>query len=110
MGVIYQLSKATETHTTATLTSTVVTCATVDGPARSAYHGNPPPAGSMAIRPARPFGMPQVVGQPGRFPGALAGPRGILRPSAGNMRDNWGEASTRSMIRPGFKLRCTVQY
>jgi len=88
-GVTTPTTTGAHTNTTATLTSTVVTCATVGGPARSAYHGNPPPAGSMAIRPARPFGMPQVVGQPERFPVALADPRGILCPSAGNMRDNW---------------------
>jgi len=68
-GVTMPTTTGAHTNTTATLTSTVVTCATVGGLARSAYHGNPPPVGSMAIRPARPFGMPQVVGQPERFPG-----------------------------------------
>ena len=62
----------------------------------------------MAIRPAHPLGMPHLVGQPERFPGALAGPRGILRPSAGNVQDIWGEASTRSMLRPGFDASHSV--
>jgi len=96
------------TNTTATLTSTYVTCSTVGGPVQSAYHGGPPPAGLMAIRPARPFGMPHLVGQPERFPEALAGPRGILRLSAGNVQSIWGEASTRSMLRPGFDASYSV--
>jgi len=75
---------------------------------QSAYHGGPPPAGLMAIRPVRLFGMPHLVGQPERFTGALAGPRGILRPSAGNVQSIWGEASTRSMLRPGFDASYSV--
>jgi len=96
------------TNTTATLTSTVMTCSTVGGPVQSAYRGEPPPPGPMSIHPAHPFSMPHFVGQPERFPGALAGPRGILRPQAGNVQDIWGEASTRSMLRPGFDTSYSV--
>jgi len=85
-----------------------VTCTTVGGPSRSAYLGSPPPPGSMAIHPARPFVMPRVVGQPERFPGALGDPRGTLRPVAGSFRENWGEASTRSMIRRRFDAPYSV--
>jgi len=59
----------TQTNTTATLTSTYVTCSTVGGPVQSAYLGGPPPVGLMAIRPARPFGMAHLIRQPERFPG-----------------------------------------
>jgi len=76
------------TNTTATLTSTVVTCSTVGGPVQLAYHRDPPPAGRMAIGPARPFGMPHLVGQLERFPGVLAvqsDPSSIGRERAGHL-------------------------
>ena len=46
--------------------------------------------------------MPQPIEPSGSFPRALAGPVGILCPSVRNMQDIWGEASTRSNLRPEF--------
>jgi len=90
------------TNTTATLTSTYVTCSTIGGPVQAAYISGPPPTGLTSVHPARQVFMPQPIKQSGSFPRALAGPVGILCPPVGNMEYIWGEASTRSNLRPEF--------
>jgi len=101
-GVTTPMTTAARTNVATTLTSTYVTCSTVGGPVQSAHLGGLPHPGPMAIRPASQVIMPQYVERPGNVPGVLAGPVRILRPAAGTLPDNWGEASTCSMIRPGF--------
>jgi len=58
--------------------------------------------GLTSVRPARQVSMPQPIEPSGSFPRALAGPVGILRPSVANVERTWGEASTRSNLRPEF--------
>jgi len=86
------------------LTSTCVTCSTVGGPVQAAYYRGPPPTWLTSVRPARQVFMPQSIKQSGRFPGALAGPVGILRPPVGTVERSWGDASARSNLRPEFDM------
>jgi len=58
----------------------------------------------MSVRPARQVYMPQPIELSGRFPGALAGPVGILRPPVGTVERSWGDASTCSDLRPEFDM------
>jgi len=90
------------TNTTATLTSMYMTCSTVGGPVQAVYIRGPPPTGLTSVRPARQVFMPQPIEPSGRFPGVLAGPVGILRPPVGTVERTWGDASTRSNLRPEF--------
>jgi len=64
------------TNTTATLTSTYVTCSTVGGRVQVAYIRGPPPTALTSVRPARQVFMPQPIEPSGSFPMALAGPVG----------------------------------
>jgi len=101
-GVTTPTTTAARTNTATTLTSTYVTCSTVGGPVQSAHLSGIPHPGPMAIHPASHVIMPQYIERPGNVPGVLAGPARILRPAAGTLQDKWGEASTRSSIRPDF--------
>ena len=84
------------TNTTTTLTSTYVTCSTVDGPIHAAYLKRPIPAGPTSVHPVGQAFMPPSIEPSGRFPGVLAGPAGILRPMVGTVESNWGDASAAS--------------
>jgi len=64
------------TNTTATLTSTFVTCSTVGRPVHAAYLRGLPQTGLTSVRPARQVFMPQPIELSGSFPRALAGPVG----------------------------------
>jgi len=96
------MTTGAHTNTTSTLTSTCVTCSTVGGPVQAAYIRGPPPTGLTSVRPARQVFMPQPIEQSGRFPGALAGPVGILCPPVGTVERTWGDASTRCNLRTEF--------
>jgi len=88
-GAFTPTTTVAHTNTTSTLTSTCVTCSTVGGPVQTAYYGGPPPTGLTSVRPARHVFMPQSIEPSGRFPGALAGPVGILRPPVGTIERSW---------------------
>ena len=60
--------------------------------------------GLTSVRPARQIFMPQPIEQSHKFPGALAGPVGILRPFVGTIERSWGDASTRNNLRPAFDM------
>jgi len=103
-GTFTPTTTGAHTNTTSTLTSTHVTCSTVCGPVQAAYMRGPPPTGLTSVHPARQVFMPQPIEPSGRFPGALAGPVGILRPPVGTVERTWRDASTRSNLRPAFDM------
>ena len=103
-GVFTPTTTGAHTNTTSTLTSTCVTCSTVGGPVQAEYFRGPPPTGLTSVRPTRQVFMPQSIEPSGRFPGALAGPVGILHPSVGTVERSWGDASARSNLWPEFDM------
>jgi len=103
-GTFTPTSTSAHTNTTYTLTSMCVTCSTVGGPVQAAYYRGPPPTGLTSVRSARQVYMPQSIEQSGRFPGALAGPVGILFPPVETVERSWGDASTRSSLRSEFDM------
>jgi len=78
------------TNTTATLTSTYVTCSTVGGPVQAAYLRGPPPTGLTSVRPARQVFTPQPIEPSGRFPGGAGWSSGDPLPTRRNRRENLG--------------------
>jgi len=103
-GTYTPTTTGAHTNTTSTLTSTCVTCSTVGGPVQVTYYRGPPPTGLTSVHPARQVFMPQSIEPSGRYPGALAGPVGILRPPVGTVDRFWGDASARSNLRPEFDM------
>jgi len=91
------------TSTTATITSTYVTCSTVGG---SAYVQNgrmPPSVGLTSVHPARQVfvSQSQLVEPSGSFPRARDS-LGTLHPELGNVGMNWGDQVARSDVPPKF--------
>jgi len=101
-GAYTPMTTGAHTSTTSTLTSTCVTWSTIGGPVHAVYTRSPPPTGLTSVHPARQVFMPRSIEQSGRFPGALAGPVGILRPPVGTVEGAREDASARSDLRSGF--------
>jgi len=72
-GEVTPTTTGAQTNTTATLTSTYVTCSTIGGPVQAAYVGGPPLTGLTSVHPARQVFMPQHIEPSGSFPRVLTG-------------------------------------
>jgi len=100
-GEVIPTTMGARTSTTATITSTYVTCSTVGGPACVQYGRTPPSVGLTSVRPARQVfvSQSQFVELSGSFPRDSLG---TLRPEFGNLETIWGDSVARSNVPPEF--------
>ena len=102
LGDTIPVTTGARTSTTATITSTYVTCSTVGGSAYVQDGRMPPSVGLASMRPVRQVFVSQplqLVEPPGVFPRARDS-LGTLRPEMGTGGLDWGERVARSDVPP----------
>jgi len=103
LGETIPVTTGARTSTTATITSTYVTCSTVGGSAYVQDGRMPPSVVLTSMRPARQVFVSQPsqsIEPSGGFPRARDS-LGTLRPEFKNGRTNWGDCIARSDVPPG---------
>jgi len=104
LGGMVPTTTGARTSTTATITSTYVTCSTVGGSGYVQHGRMPPSVGLTSMRPVRQVFVSQPsqsVEPSGSFPTARDS-LGTLRPEFGNARTDWGDCVARSDVPPEF--------